>query len=57
LAELQLQITSKTEHDDKQVDQILIVDDSPTVIAIARKMLDDRYDVVSAENGLVAWDI
>lgn len=57
MAELQLQITSKTEHDDKQVDQILIVDDSPTVIAIARKMLDDRYDVVSAENGLVAWDI
>lgn len=57
MAELQLQITSKIEHDDKQVDQILIVDDSPTVIAIARKMLDDRYDVVSAENGLVAWDI
>jgi PleD family two-component response regulator len=57
LAELQLQITSKTEHDDKPVDQILIVDDSPTVIAIARKMLDDRYDVVSAANGLEAWDI
>lgn len=57
MTESQLQITSKTEHDGKAVEQILIVDDSPTVIAIARKMLEDRYDVVSAANGLEAWDI
>jgi len=58
LAESQLQIKSKTEkYENNQVDEILIVDDSPTVIAIATKMLEDRYVVVSAANGLEAWDI
>jgi diguanylate cyclase (GGDEF)-like protein len=39
------------------VDEVLIVDDSPTVIATARKMLEDRYIVSTASNGQEAWDI
>jgi len=39
------------------VDELLIVDDSPTVIATARKMLEDRYIVSTATNGQEAWDI
>ncbi len=39
------------------VDEILIVDDSPTVIATAKKMLQDRYIVSTASNGQEAWDI
>lgn len=58
MAESQLQIISKTNNDNNEpVDEILIVDDSPTVIAVATKMLEDRYHVVSAANGLEAWDI
>ena len=58
MAESQLQIKSKIENEENNpVDHILIVDDSPTVIAIATKMLEDRYHVVSAANGLEAWDI
>jgi len=58
LAEAQLQIKSKTENSKNEpVDEILIVDDSPTAIAIARKMLEDRYVVVSAADGLEAWNI
>jgi diguanylate cyclase (GGDEF)-like protein len=39
------------------VDEVLIVDDSPTVIATARKMLEDRYIVSAASNGQEAWSI
>jgi len=39
------------------VDEVLIVDDSPTVIATAKKMLEDRYVVSTATNGQEAWDI
>lgn len=39
------------------VDEILIVDDSPTVVATAKKMLEDRYVVSAASNGQEAWDI
>ena len=39
------------------VDEILIVDDSPTVVATAKKMLEDRYIVSIASNGQEAWDI
>jgi len=39
------------------VDEVLIVDDSPTVVATARKMLEDRYIVSTASNGQEAWDI
>ena len=42
---------------DKPAEAILVVDDSPTVIALATKMLEERYVVVSASNGLEAWDI
>jgi len=58
LSESQLQVNIKTEGiDDVSTDEILIVDDSATVIAVATKMLEDRYVVVSAANGLEAWDI
>ena len=58
MSESQLQIKSKAEKDDnKPVDEILVVDDSPTVLAIATKMLEERYVVVTAANGLEAWDI
>lgn len=39
------------------VDEVLIVDDSPTVIATAKKMLEDRYVISTATNGQEAWDI
>ena len=39
------------------VDEVLVVDDSPTVVATARKMLEDRYIVTTASNGQEAWDI
>ena len=39
------------------IDEILIVDDSATVIAIATKMLEERYVVVVASDGVEAWDI
>ena len=39
------------------VDEVLIVDDSPTVLATARKMLEDRYIVSTAANGQEAWEI
>lgn len=39
------------------VDEVLIVDDSSTVIATAKKMLEDRYIVSTASNGQEAWDI
>ncbi|MBT8133247.1 MAG: response regulator [Gammaproteobacteria bacterium] len=55
MSESQIQIRSKTEH--KPVDEILLVDDSPTVLAVASKMLEERYVVVTAANGLEAWDI
>ena len=42
---------------EEPVDEVLIVDDSPTVIATARKMLEDRYIVSTASNGQEAWDI
>ena len=58
MSESQLQVNIKNDDiDDEPVDEILIVDDSATVIAIATKMLEDRYVVVSAANGLEAWDI
>lgn len=41
----------------ESVDEILIVDDSPTVIAAASKMLQDRYTVHTASNGEEAWDM
>lgn len=58
MLESQLQIKLKIDDTgEKPVDGILIVDDSPTVIAVATKMLEDRYVVVTASNGLEAWDI
>jgi len=58
LLEAQLQVKLKPDDTDKKpVDGILIVDDSPTVLAIATKMLEDRYVVATASNGLEAWEI
>ncbi len=58
MLEAQLQIKLKTEESDKiPVDCILIVDDSATVLAVATKMLEDKYVVVTATNGLEAWEI
>lgn len=58
MSESHLQVNIKSDDiDDAQVDEILIVDDSATVIAVATKMLEERYVVVSAANGLEAWDI
>jgi len=37
--------------------EILIVDDSATVVATAKKMLEDSYIVSTASNGQEAWDI
>lgn len=54
----QLQIKLKpNDSNEIPVDGILVVDDSPTVLAIAKKMLEDRYLVATASNGLEAWDI
>lgn len=39
------------------VDEVLIVDDSATVVATAKKMLEDRYIVSTASNGHEAWDV
>ncbi len=58
MLEAQLQIKLKTEESDKvPVDCILIVDDSATVLAVATKMLEDKYVVVTATNGLEAWEV
>jgi PleD family two-component response regulator len=37
--------------------EVLIVDDSATVVATAKKMLEGRYIVSTASNGQEAWDI
>ena len=37
--------------------EVLIVDDSATVVATAKKMLEDSYIVSTASNGQEAWDI
>ena len=37
--------------------EVLIVDDSATVVATAKKMLEDTYIVSTASNGQEAWDI
>lgn len=42
---------------EEPVETILVVDDSPTVIAFAKKMLEENYTIVSATNGLEAWEI
>lgn len=39
------------------VNEVLIVDDSATVVATAKKMLEDSYIVTTASNGQEAWDI
>jgi diguanylate cyclase (GGDEF)-like protein len=49
--------TQAMTENEEPVDEVLIVDDSPTVIATARKMLEDRYIVSTASNGQEAWDI
>ncbi len=38
-------------------DAILVVDDSATVLAFAKKMLEEQYTVITASNGLEAWEI
>ena len=58
MSDSQLQIKVKTEDTDEGlVDEILIVDDSATVVALATKILEEKYIVNSASNGLEAWDI
>ena len=58
MLESQLQIKLKSEESvHAPVDGILIVDDSATVLAVATKMLEDKYVVVTATNGLEAWEI
>ena len=37
--------------------EVLIVDDSATVVATAKKMLEDSYIVSTASNGQEAWDV
>ncbi len=37
--------------------KILVVDDSATIIALVTKMLEDRYIIIPASNGVEAWDI
>jgi diguanylate cyclase (GGDEF)-like protein len=58
LLESQLQVKIKPDDSsERPVDGILIVDDSATVLAVASKMLEDKYVVVTASNGLEAWEI
>ena len=38
-------------------DEILVVDDSATIIATAKKMLQDEFVVHTAKNGTEAWDV
>ncbi len=38
-------------------DEVLIVDDSATVVATAKKMLEESYVVSTASNGQEAWEI
>lgn len=37
--------------------ETLVVDDSPTILATAKKMLDDEFVVHTANNGVEAWEI
>lgn len=58
MLESQLQIKIKPDDSsEKPIDGILIVDDSATVLAVASKMLEEKYVVVTASNGLEAWEI
>ena len=58
MLESQLHIKLKSEESEHApVDGILIVDDSATVLAVATKMLEEKYVVVTATNGLDAWEI
>ncbi len=58
MLESQLQVKIKPDDSsERPVDGILIVDDSATVLAVASKMLEDKYVVVTASNGLEAWEI
>ncbi len=58
MLESQLQVKIKPDDSsERPVDGILIVDDSATVLAVASKMLEDKYVVLTASNGLEAWEI
>ena len=58
MLESQLQVKIKPDDSsERPVDGILLVDDSATVLAVASKMLEDKYVVVTASNGLEAWEI
>jgi len=58
LLESQLQVKIKPDDSsERPVDGILIVDDSATVLAVASKMLEDKYVILTASNGLEAWEI
>jgi len=49
--------TSAMNENAEPVYEVLIVDDSATVVATAKKMLEDSYIVTTASNGQEAWDI
>ena len=55
-SQLQVKVTDE-DTDEGPVDEILVVDDSATVIALATKILEHKYIINSASNGLEAWDI
>ena len=49
--------TQAMTENEEPVDEVLIVDDSPTVIATARKMLEDRYIVSTEKHWKEACDM
>lgn len=49
--------TSVMNEDAEPVYEVLVVDDSATVVATAKKMLEDSYIVSTASNGQEAWDV
>ncbi len=49
--------TSVMNENAEPVYEILVVDDSATVVATAKKMLEDSYIVSTASNGQEAWEI
>jgi diguanylate cyclase (GGDEF)-like protein len=48
---------STMSENEEPVYEILVVDDSATVVATAKKMLEDSYVVSTASDGQEAWDI
>ena len=58
MTDTKLKVSFKQDDDVEEiVDEILIVDDSATVLAVATKMLEEKYVVNTAANGLEAWEM